>query len=137
MFPSNNPKTSNVPWYFDGYNTLHAVLLGRERDVPWWHRDYQLRVVTWVESLYEQSPIDGAPVTVVFDAGRPLSDSETVNSPTVSVVYAPSADEWIVATCRRNRVRVVSADRSLTDRAKALGAQIFKPWAFEAKPNVD
>ena len=127
--------TPNAAWYFDGYNVLHAVLLGRERDVAWWHRDFQQQVVTWAETLASQSPIDGAPVTVVFDAQRPLADSETVTSAVLSVVYAPSADEWIVETCRRNvGARVVSADRSLTDRAKAAGAEIFKPWAFEARP---
>jgi predicted RNA-binding protein with PIN domain len=127
--------TPNKPWYFDGYNILHAVLLGRERDVTWWHRDFQQLVVSWAETLILQSPIDGAPITVVFDAQRPVAASETVNSAVLSVIYAPSADEWIVDTCRRTPgAHVVSADRSLTDRAKAAGAVIFKPWAFENGP---
>jgi hypothetical protein len=136
--PLDAPLRMDAPWYFDGYNILHAVLLGRDRDVAWWHRDFQQRVVTWLEGLSSQSLIGDAPVTVVFDAQRPLADSETVTSALLSVVYAPSADEWIVETCRRTPgARVVSADRSLTDRAKAAGARVFKPWALESPTSIE
>lgn len=129
------PARAGSPWYFDGYNILHAVLLGRERDVAWWHRDFQQRVVSWVETLSCTNQLEGAPVTVVFDAERPLTVSETVSSDLLSVVYAPSADDWIVENCRRAlSARVVSADRALSDRAKVAGARVFKPWAFEIPP---
>ncbi len=128
--------TCNGPWYFDGYNVLHAVLLGRERDVAWWHRDFQRRVVVWAEFVAGCAPVHGSPVTVVFDAERPLGESETVSSAHIAVVYAPSADDWIVESCRRKPgANVVSADRALGDRVRATGGRVYKPWDFEV-PNV-
>lgn len=132
--PSLSDARSNdeTLWYFDGYNVLHAVLLGRDRNVAWWHRDFQRRVVAWVEGLTKGPPIDGAPVTVVFDAERPLTAAEIVTSDLVAVVYTPNADDWIVETCRNDSAaHVVTADRALQERVKATGSSVSKPWAFE------
>jgi hypothetical protein len=128
--------TCNRHWYFDGYNVLHAVLLGRERDVAWWHRDFQQRVVTWVETLAARAPLLGSPVTVVFDARQPLDPPHCVSSTRIEVVYAANADDWIVESCGiKPGANVVSADRSLGDRARARGATVSKPWDFEV-PDV-
>ncbi len=124
--------TPEVTYYFDGYNVLHAVLLGHDRDVSWWHRDFQLRVVSWVEQLLNNPPLNVALATVVFDAENPPSDEERVQSSSLSIVYAPNADDWIVQECANTSGTsapwVVTADRALTDRVKALGARVIKPW---------
>ncbi len=126
--------TPEVTYYFDGYNVLHAVLLGHERDVSWWHRDFQLRVISWVEQLRDQPPLSAAVATVVFDAERPPGDAERIQSSLLSIVYAPNADDWIVQACTRPITPgtlapcVVTADRALTDRVKAVGARVIKPW---------
>lgn len=129
--------TQSTPWYFDGFNVLHAVLLGRERDVDWWQREFQTRVVQWVEGLLGRGALDG-PATIVFDAREPLADGQRVTSLLATVVYAPSADDFIVSACGspEQRPRVVTADRSLGDRAKAGGARIVKPWHLDAKPQA-
>jgi predicted RNA-binding protein with PIN domain len=123
--------TEDTTWYFDGYNVLHAVLLGHERDVSWWHRDYQQRVVARVEEWMRSPELPTAAVTVVFDAHRLLSDSERVHSSSLNVVYAPNADDWLINTCElggENNPCFVTADRSLSDKLKARGARIVKPW---------
>lgn len=127
---SEDTLSGDTAWYFDGYNVLHAVLLGRERDVSWWRRDYQQRVVTRVEAWMcaRKCP---AEVTVVFDSHRSPSDSERVQSRHLNVVYAPSADEWLIDVCAASgqaESRFVTADRSLRDRLKARGARVVKPW---------
>jgi predicted RNA-binding protein with PIN domain len=124
--------TPEVTYYFDGYNVLHAVLLGHERDVAWWHRDFQLRVVSWVEQLLNKPALNIALAIVVFDAGIPPCNEERVQSSLLSIVYAPNADDWIVQECANTSGAsapwVVTADRALTDRVKALGARVIKPW---------
>lgn len=132
--------THEVTYYFDGYNILHAVLLGRERNVVWWHRDFQVRVVAWVEQLLDEPPLNVAAATVVFDAHRQPSDAERVQSSLASIVYTPDADDWIVRECTRTIAAgspapwLVTADRSLSDRAKTLGVRVVKPWLVAAQP---
>lgn len=132
--------THEVTCYFDGYNILHAVLLGHERNVTWWHRDFQLRVVSWVEQLLDRPPLNVAVATVVFDAERPPSDAERVRSSLASIVYTPDADDWIVRECTKTNAAgtpapwVVTADRALTERVKARGARVVKPWLLANAP---
>lgn len=126
--------THTTPWYFDGFNVLHAVLLGREREVNWWQREYQERVVNWVEALVARGALDG-PATVVFDARAPVADEHRVTSNVATVLYAPNADDFIVEMCRRSpaqQPRVVTADRSLGDRSKPTAARIVKPWELDS-----
>lgn len=127
--------THEATWYFDGYNVLHAVLLGPTRDVEWWRREYQEQVVAWVEHRRGRPPVGSARTTVVFDSTKALVEAERVTSNELTVVYTPSADEWILESCRvaSSAERwVVSADRSLGDRARALGARVIKPWLLDA-----
>ena len=143
----------------DGFNVLHAVLLAADRreaaalksssqDRPapeplnWWEHGYQRRVVAWAEALWltvmrtravagEQGLADSQPIrlTVVFDASREVTIEQRVMSERVAVVYAPSADEWIVEQCRKESVVVITADRALVNRARMWGARSVKPWA--------
>jgi predicted RNA-binding protein with PIN domain len=114
----------------DGYNFLHAVVLrGRER-AHFWSVDNQARVVALVSRSLEGE------VWVVFDAAphnaERLSDAEGA----VRCLYAPDADARILELVGQyapaRRVVVVSADRSLCDRAKNLGGERRSPWDFAA-----
>lgn len=114
----------------DGFNLLHAVILqGRDR-ANWWNRDNQARVVQLV-SRYNGPEI----CQVVFDAAR--ADSVRLEiAAGEGVVYAPSADDWIVQQVEQRKgreVTVVSADRSLVDQAKRCGAARMSPWQFAEK----
>jgi predicted RNA-binding protein with PIN domain len=109
----------------DGFNVLHAaVLVGRERR-EWWGLSHQARVLALSESF------QGGEVWVIFDARGSDRISGTER---VQVRFAPDADDCIVELCAalrgRRSVTVVTADRSLTDRAKHRGAARLSPWQF-------
>ena len=118
----------------DGFNFLHAVVLkGRDR-ARWWRPENRARVVEVVAGLVG----GGAEAWVVFDErGR---SEPTATDPgaelRLPVHYAPNADDYIVALCAEltcgREVVVVSADRSLIDRARHRGARGLSPWAFAA-----
>ena len=132
----------------DGYNFLHAVVLkGRER-AAWWSPENQARVVSSIVALLADER-EGAETWVVFDrrgtaeavevdaAGKAGSLGGPSNAEVhggLEVHHAPDADDYIVTRCAeltsRREVVVVSADRSLVDRARHRGARGLSPWAF-------
>jgi hypothetical protein len=121
----------------DGFNFLHAVLLvGRDRP-HWWRVENQQRVVDWC--MASGVARDGGEIWVVFDQrdGREQAGSAggtLVGGNGVQIHHAPDADDHIVARCGElcieRDVVVVSADRSLVDRAKHRGARASSPWSF-------
>lgn len=117
-------------WFVDGFNALHACLLkGKERQA-WWRADAQARVAEWLEAFARERS-----VLLVFDAAR--SDSERCSNDgfSATLCFAPDADAEIVQRVQQSapaRVCVVTADRSLADRCRALGARVLRPWAFES-----
>ena len=118
----------------DGFNFLHAVVLkGRDR-ARWWSPEHRARVVQIVAGLVG----GGAEVWVVFDErGRSEPAAADASAEHALPVHdAPNADDYIVALCAElssgRDVVVVSADRSLVDRARHRGARGLSPWAFAA-----
>ncbi|HTV24739.1 MAG TPA: NYN domain-containing protein [Polyangiaceae bacterium] len=130
-----------MPLYLiDAYNFLHAVVLkGRER-ANWWSSENQARVVAAVAALVAERQAFEA--WVVFDR-RGTSEHAGASggtpvdaAPGVEVHSAPDADDYIVARCAElsgeRELWVVTADRSLGDRARRHGARRLSPWAFAA-----
>lgn len=124
--------TSNVElWLIDGFNALHACLLKGSDRQAWWRAEAQARVAQWLEPFARNHD-----VVIVFDAAR--TDSERCSSAGFSsnLRFAPDADAAIVEAVRgaldAQRVCVVTADRSLGDRCRTLGARTLRPWAFDA-----
>lgn len=115
-----------TPLYLvDGFNVLHAAVLeGRERR-QWWALAHQARVVSLSETF------QGGEVWVVFDA---RGADRVLGTERVQVRFAPDADACIVELCAELRgrrwVTVVTADRSLADRARHRGATRLSPWRF-------
>jgi predicted RNA-binding protein with PIN domain len=114
----------------DGFNVLHAVVLaGRDR-AGWWQPAVQRRLVERVERLDLSYPS----VWVVFDR-RPSTNGApeevTTNDPRLRVVYAPSADDWIVQEVERlaprHSVTVVTSDRPLRERVRRAGGLPLSP----------
>lgn len=127
------PKRSLRPsiWLVDGFNVLHAAVLrpGDSRS-DWWKGRNRDRVVDLARAFDDPA----ADVTIVFDG----SEEPTVpveGGP--KVVFAASADEWLLAAVRMapepGRVAVVTADRRLRDRLRDRGAQVVSPGAFAAR----
>ncbi len=122
----------------DGFNVLHAVVLvGRDR-AGWWQPVAQHRLVRRVEQL----DVSYSSMWIVFDR-RPSTDEiredVTSDDPRIRVVYAPSADDWIVAEVERlspqHTVTVVTADRPLRERVRRVGGTILSPSAVFTRLN--
>lgn len=127
------PEDANTtPLYLvDGFNLLHAVILKdrcpKNDALRWWDGDHQQAVVQLVEGM------EGGQACVVFDGPKPPREG-VAGTGRVEVRFAKSADDHIVERCSelqgRRKVYVVSADRSLVDRARHRGAEALSPWRF-------
>jgi predicted RNA-binding protein with PIN domain len=122
-------------WLVDGYNVLHAVLLGAGgREGAWWSEPARAGLLARAERLDDP----GAEVWVVFDGPRPeAAPAALAPGARVRRVFAASADEWLVARVRESpqpaQIAVVTADRSVADRARHRGARVVAPAAFLAR----
>jgi uncharacterized protein YaiI (UPF0178 family) len=104
------------------------------RPTGWWRdragaaRDFTERIRATV--------IDGrvdAPVIIVLE-GRSRAGAEEVVADGVEVVHAPGeGDDTIAALAGRHRgAVVVTADRELAERVRAVGAEVVGPsWLLE------
>jgi predicted RNA-binding protein with PIN domain len=116
-------------WLVDGYNVLCAGLLGGRQRGDWWNEAHRLELLERLERFEEAE----AEIWVVFDGARdPGAALET--NPRIRLIFAPSADEWLVEQVRARaagvEVAVVTADRRLAGRARRRGAQVVSPRAF-------
>ncbi len=135
----------------DGFNVLHAVLLGKAREQGWWRRVERERLLRRIAGWQSgpddlRSPDD---LWVAFDGGQPAwsvwaepiagptnhsKTSGVMRGPTVHCVFVESADDWIVRRARRSarpdQLVVVSADRKVAGRARSAGCEIWTPWDF-------
>jgi predicted RNA-binding protein with PIN domain len=122
----------SVRWLVDGFNVLHAgVLRGKDRQ-GWWREEMRARLLQRVAAFEDGA----AELWVVFDGPGPGTDAE-IASLRPRVVFATSADDWLLAAVREAadpaKVVVVTADRQLADRSRHRGAQVVSPRAFLAR----
>ena len=123
---------SDSRWLVDGFNVLHAgVLRGSDRR-GWWREEVRARLLERVACFEDAA----AELWVVFDGPGPAGDAE-LSSVRPRVVFAPSADDWLLAAVRDTEdpasIVVVTADRQLADRARHRGARVMSPRAFLAR----
>ena len=112
----------------DGMNVIGT------RPDAWW-RDRHTAMVKLVRMLEQWVALNGDDVTVVFE--RP--PSPPIASTVIEVAHAPrprpdSADDEIVrrllSEAEPGKVRVVTSDRWLADRALAAGASVQPAASF-------
>jgi predicted RNA-binding protein with PIN domain len=117
-----------VRWIVDGMNVIGT------RPDGWW-RDRHRAMVALVDRLDQWASAAADEVTVVFE--RP--PSAAITSSRVQVAHAPraaanSADDEIVrlvgADARPTEIWVVTSDRALTERVRALGASVCRAESF-------
>jgi len=131
-------------WLIDGYNVLRVSLAPEPAEpgdpVRWW-TDERRRVLIDLASKFDEAAQE---IIVVFDArhlDHPQIDTQgsryggDEGDGRVRVVFAPSADAWIVRAVRERRadfgrVLVVTADRALGNRARSRGAEIVSTGRF-------
>ena len=131
----------------DGYNVLHAGMLPREDRSRWWTRAHRERVARRAERL----EVRAREIWVAFDGAdegerTPDPPEAGSNKTPVRIVFARSADAWILEGVRRascpEEVVVVTADRKVADKARHRGARIVSPRTFlelcpEANPTEE
>jgi YacP-like NYN domain len=120
-------------WLVDGFNVVHVALRAgaearREGDA-WWGSRLRGALLERVAGFDDP----GAEIWVVFDGPRPVPGAQAP-SPRLRQVFAPSADDWLLARLRAEpdprRVAVVTADGRLAGRARRRGARVVTPAEF-------
>ena len=128
-------------WLVDGFNVLHVgILRGRTRG-RWWREDGRAQLLERVQAFDEP----GSELWIAFDGPRPVAgDGESEKAADggfervglARVVFAPSADDWLLREVRRaepgEALTLVTADRKVADRGRHHGARIVAPKAFLA-----
>ncbi len=154
-FPDvEEPPPSPRVWLVDGYNVLNVGLLaGRARE-GWWNSGFRDELLGRVEAFEEHE----AEILVVFDGARPTDTARAAEGGAqrgqpsgaqqgeaerrsdgrgrVRSVFAPNADEWLLAQIRdrgAEGITLVTADRRLADRARHRGAEVVAPAEFLAR----
>jgi uncharacterized protein YaiI (UPF0178 family) len=111
------------------------------RPDQWW-KDRHGAMVRLVDLVERWVATSGEDVTVVFEQ----PPSPPISSTVVEVAHAPrpradSADDEIVRRLRADpepgEVRVVTSDRWLADRVRALGAMVDPAESFRARLEGD
>jgi predicted RNA-binding protein with PIN domain len=117
-------------WLVDGYNVLHAAVLGGKDRSGWWSGSRRR------ELLERAAGFDAdAEVWIVFDGPDDSGAVDESSGP--RCVFADSADDWLVDRVRRAEdpaaIAVVTADRQVAGRARGRGAQVVSPRDFLAR----
>jgi hypothetical protein len=123
-------------WLIDGFNLLHAALLGGRDRSEWWTEPRRRELLERVGRFDDPC----AELWVVFDGPRPAPAAEAEEAPNggrLRRVFAESADAWLVARVRAaedpGRIAVVTADRQVAGRVRQCGARVHSPRAFMAR----
>ena len=131
LIEHNDRGGDDTIWLVDGFNVLHAVVLGGRERAAWWTRPYRAELLARAAGFDDPS----AQIWVVFDGARAAPQSAA--GPGVHEVFAASADEWLLArlqgAAHPERIAVVTADRKLAGRAQHRGARVVSPRAFLAR----
>ena len=118
-------------WLIDGMNVIGT------RPDGWW-RDRDAAMLRLVKLIEDWAAYEGEDVTVVFER----KPSPPIRSTVIEVAHAPrpradAADEEIIrrlaADPNPGRVRVVTSDRWLADRAWAVGASVEGADSFRSR----
>jgi hypothetical protein len=130
--PMESAPPSPSLWLVDGFNVLHAgVLKGRDR-AEWWTQRRREQLVALAERFDDAA----AEIWIVFDGQGPEAPADAPPG-RVRRVFAPSADDWLLAQVRASEapgcLAIVTADRAVADRARHRGAQVVPPRSFLAR----
>lgn len=117
-------------WLVDGYNVLHAAVLGGRDRSQWWTGSRRRELLERVSGFDAD-----AEIWIVFDG--PDDPGAAAELPGLHCVFAVSADDWLVDRVRKaddpTEIAVVTADRKVAGRARGRGAQIISPKDFLAR----
>lgn len=129
---------SGVVYIVDGYNVLHALFRGAEKEELFARRDWL------ADRLASLAALRGARAVLVFDGSGPRStSSEPVRGAPVEVVFAGGRDSADTLIARRIaaqpadvQVVVVSADQEVQRTASRAGVSRMTPLELGAELGV-
>jgi len=117
-------------WLVDGYNVLHAGVLGGRDRSGWWTGSRRRELIERVAGF-----TGTAEIWIVFDG--PDDPAAGPEPPGLHCVFAASADDWLIDRVRSaedpTQIAVVTADRQIAGRARGRGAQVISPRDFLAR----
>ncbi len=117
-------------WLVDGYNVLHAGVLGGRDRSEWWTGSRRRELLERVSGFDAD-----AEVWVVFDGPEDPNNGAAPRGP--RCVFAASADDWLLERVAKaedpGQVAVVTADRKVAGRARGRGARVVSPRDFLAR----
>ena len=129
------PAAGGTEWLVDAFNVLSVTLLGGSTRSEWWRAPARERLIERARAL---PPARGV-VWLVFDGPGPAPATASGAGP--HVVFAPSADDWILRRVKRGggdgALVVVTSDRRLADRCRHAGARVIAPGEFVAACRAD
>lgn len=122
-------------WLIDGFNVVAVAMLGGRDRSDWWGAPQRAKLLSRADGFEDER----ASLFVVFDGERATTPDEAGGR--VQSVFAPSADDWLLAEVRRadepGRIVLVTADRRLANRARHHGARIVSPREFLGRCGPD
>jgi hypothetical protein len=132
LYPSASvePRAADDPslWLVDGFNVVQRGLLGGREREAWWTAPRRAELLERAAAFENED----AEIWVVFDGPRVAEEIDGAGGP--RQIFAPSADDWLLAKIRAAadpaRVAVVTADRRLAARARRRGARVVPPGDF-------
>jgi len=120
-------------WLVDGYNVLHAAVLGGQDRSEWWTESRRRELLERVSGFDAD-----AEIWIVFDGPDDPGGADALHGP--RCVFAASADDWLVDRVRKaedpSEIAVVTADRKVAGRARGRGARIVSPRDFLARCTI-
>jgi predicted RNA-binding protein with PIN domain len=129
---AGSPMTCGEPkiWLVDGYNVLHAVVLGGKDRSRWWTGSLRRELLERVSGFDAD-----AEIWIVFDGPDDSGAATDPRGP--HCVFADSADAWLVDRVRKAEdpaeIAVVTSDRQVAGRARGKGARVVSPQDFLAR----
>jgi len=131
--PAIGAHTAQV-WLLDGFNVLHAAMFRDRERSGWWREEDRERLLTRVCEFAEPAE----EIWVVFDGSRESEPDarqlRTTGGAPVYLVFASSADDWLVRKVRGaaepERIGVVTRDRRVGGRSRHAGASVVAPADF-------
>ena len=139
MEPLDTEEAVGTLWLVDGYNVLCSGMLGGRERSRWWAEEHRHELLARLEGFDDPD----AEIWVVFDGSSPAGPSALSGTAApdgtaapegerIRTVFAPSADDWLVAEVKRQvadarDVAVVTADRKVAGRSRHRGAQVLAP----------
>lgn len=115
-------------WLIDGFNVVqHGLLGGRDRQC-WWTAPRRAELIARSADFDDPD----AEIWLVFDGPKPVGAHG--DGPRSHLVFAPSADAWLIEQVRSAddpaQIAVVTSDRRLSARVQRRGALVVAPIDF-------